>query len=91
MADDQFPFPSAPRRSGSLPTPSERVWSGFLAFLAELPPGTRAAFLLHEVFNIDHAEIGRMLGATAEESRRQDVAARPHARALRAAGERRTP
>lgn len=88
MTADEFPSHD-PRPPDVLPTPAERVWSDFLAFLAELPSGARAAFLLHDVFRIDHAEIARMLGASPDETRRLIELARVAAR--RDAGEGRAP
>lgn len=42
----------------------ETLGTAFLLLLERLAPVERAAFLLHEVFDIDHAEIGAMLGKT---------------------------
>jgi RNA polymerase sigma-70 factor (ECF subfamily) len=43
---------------------AEQVSMAFLVLLQRLTPAERAVFLLHEVFDIEHAEIARMLGKT---------------------------
>ncbi|HTK29206.1 MAG TPA: RNA polymerase sigma-70 factor [Vicinamibacterales bacterium] len=48
---------------------SESVTLAFLVLLERLSPEERAVFLLKEVFEYDHAEVGAMLGTTAENSR----------------------
>jgi RNA polymerase sigma-70 factor (ECF subfamily) len=48
---------------------SESVTLAFLVLLEKLSPEERAAFLLKDVFGYEHAEIARMLGTTAENSR----------------------
>jgi len=65
------------------PTPAERVWSRFLAFLDELPATTRAVFLLHEVFGFGHADIAFVLGIAQDECRDHLERARMRARACR--------
>jgi RNA polymerase sigma-70 factor (ECF subfamily) len=42
---------------------------GVLLMLQRLSPGERAALLLHEVFDVPHAEVGRILGLKTEHSR----------------------
>jgi RNA polymerase sigma factor (sigma-70 family) len=42
---------------------------GVLLMLQRLSPGERAALLLHEVFDVPHGEVGRILGLTAGHSR----------------------
>ena len=42
--------------------PSSRVWSEFLAVLAQLPPITRVVFLLHAVFDASDTEVERLTG-----------------------------
>lgn len=42
---------------------------GVLLMLQRLSPDERAALLLHEVFDVPHAEIGRILGVKTEHSR----------------------
>lgn len=42
---------------------------GVLLMLQRLSPGERAALLLHEVFDVPHGEVGRILGLTEEHSR----------------------
>jgi RNA polymerase sigma-70 factor (ECF subfamily) len=48
---------------------SESVTLAFLVLLEKLSPEERAAFLLKDVFEYDHAEIADMLGTTPENSR----------------------
>jgi len=78
MKDEILPPSGAP-----LSTPSERVWSRFLAFLDELPATTRAVFLLHEVFGFGHADIAFVLGIAQDECRDQFERAQARARACR--------
>lgn len=47
----------------------ESVTLAFLVLLEKLSPEERAVFLLKDVFEYEHAEIGAMLGMTAENSR----------------------
>ena len=61
------------------PTPSERVWSEFLAVLDALPPSTRAAFMLHEVFGATYQDISRLLGLPLPACRQQVELARAYA------------
>jgi RNA polymerase sigma-70 factor (ECF subfamily) len=61
---------------------AESLSTAFLLMLERLTPTQRAAFLLHEVFAFDHAEIARIL-ETSEPNARQLVA---RARAHLAAG-----
>ena len=48
---------------------AESVTLAFLVLLEQLSPEERAVFVLKDVFEYDHAEIGEMLGTTAENSR----------------------
>ena len=48
---------------------SESVTLAFLVLLETLAPEERAVFLLKEVFEYDHGEIGEMLGISAANSR----------------------
>lgn len=48
---------------------AESVTLAFLVLLETLSPEERAVFLLKDVFEYDHAEIGRMLGISADHSR----------------------
>src|SRR5262245_14018366 len=48
---------------------SESVTLAFLVLLEKLSPEERAVFLLKDIFEYDHAEIGEMLGTTADNSR----------------------
>jgi RNA polymerase sigma-70 factor (ECF subfamily) len=48
---------------------SESVTLAFLVLLETLSPEERAAFLLKDVFEYEHAEIAEMLGTTTENSR----------------------
>jgi DNA-directed RNA polymerase specialized sigma24 family protein len=73
--------PEFPPRRDRPPTPSERVWSEFLFVLEELPPGARAAFLLHDVFAASHADIAVALGIPLDECRRHVELARTRAHA----------
>lgn len=62
---DRLPEPVAPER-----TPLARLESldqlsiAFLVLLQRLTPAERAVFLLHEVFDTEHAEIAQRLGKT---------------------------
>jgi len=51
-----------------------------LLTLERLSPLERAAFLLHDVFDMDHADIGRALGRTEEACRQLAARARQHVR-----------
>ncbi|MEH6417104.1 sigma factor-like helix-turn-helix DNA-binding protein [Pseudomonas sp. CGJS7] len=44
------------------PANADRIWSEFLLALSALPPQTRAAFVLHEVFAIGYDDIARWIG-----------------------------
>src|SRR5881394_1951531 len=48
---------------------AESVTLAFLVLLEKLSPEERAVFLLKEVFEYDHAEIGEMLGTSVDNSR----------------------
>ena len=48
---------------------SESITFAFLVLLEKLSPEERAVFLLKDVFDYDHSEIGAMLGMSAENSR----------------------
>lgn len=48
---------------------SESVTLAFLVLLEKLSPEERAVFILKDIFDYDHAEVGAMLGTTAENSR----------------------
>ena len=50
--------------------------------IAQLPPGYRAAFVLHDVDGFDHAEVARMLGIAEGTSKSQVHKARMKMRAL---------
>ena len=50
--------------------------------IAQLPPGYRAAFVLHDVEGFDHAEVGRLLGIAEGTSKSQVHKARMKMRAL---------
>ena len=78
MKDENPPPPGAP-----LPTPPDRVWSQFQAFLDELPGPMRAAFLLHDVFGVPYADIAFVLGASQEACRVHVERAREYAQARR--------
>ncbi|MDR0182001.1 sigma factor-like helix-turn-helix DNA-binding protein [Lysobacter arvi] len=78
MRDEDLPPTGAP-----VPTPPERVWSHFQAFLDELPGPVRAAFLLHDVFGVRYVDIAFVLGASQQQCRDHVERAREHARAQR--------
>src|ERR1700727_2761988 len=48
---------------------SESLTMAFLVLLESLTPLERAVFLLHEVFDYSHAEIGEIVGQSEEASR----------------------
>src|SRR5204862_2168267 len=48
---------------------AESVTLAFLVLLEKLSPEERAVFLLKEIFEYDHAEIGHILGLTTDNSR----------------------
>src|SRR3954470_1431202 len=48
---------------------AELVTLAFLVLLEKLSPEERAVFLLKEIFEYDHSEIGEMLGMTVDKSR----------------------
>lgn len=48
---------------------AESVTLAFLVLLEKLSPEERAVFLLKDIFEYDHGEIGEMLGTTSENSR----------------------
>ena len=48
---------------------AESLQTAFMLLLERLAPRQRAAYLLFEVFGLEHAEIGRALGISAENSR----------------------
>jgi len=50
--------------------------------IAQLPPGYRAAFVLHDVEGFDHAEVGRLLGIAEGTSKSQVHKARMKMREL---------
>jgi RNA polymerase sigma-70 factor (ECF subfamily) len=56
----------------------ESLSLAFLLLLEKLTPGERAAFLLHEVFDYDHAEVAEMLGKTEANCRQLLRRARQH-------------
>ena len=68
MASDELDESLPPRVSAGRLTPEkldlERA-------IARLPPGYRAAFVLHDVEGFDHAEVGRLLGIAEGTSKSQ--------------------
>jgi RNA polymerase sigma-70 factor (ECF subfamily) len=56
----------------------ESVTLAFLVLLEKLSPEERAAFVLKDVFDYDHAEIGAILGTSAEHSRQLLHRAKSH-------------
>jgi RNA polymerase sigma-70 factor (ECF subfamily) len=57
---------------------AESVTLAFLVLLEKLSPEERAVFLLKEIFEYDHAEIGEILGLTADNSRQLLHRAKTH-------------
>ena len=52
---------------GMDPSPDAgHVWPEFLAVLAQLPPTTRAVFLLHALFDMTDTEVERLTGVRKE-------------------------
>ena len=74
--------PGAARRPGHPPV-LDRIDIG--RAVGALPPGYRAAFVLHDVAGYEHAEIARMRGCTAGNSKSQLHNARARLRELLAA------
>ena len=70
--------PAAPRRGGRLT--ADRL--DLERAIAQLPPGYRAAFVLHDVEGFDHAEVGRLLGIAEGTSKSQVHKARMKMREL---------
>ena len=66
-------------RRGNRPRAVERI--AIKDAVGALPPGYRAAFLLHDVAGYEHEEVGRMLGCNAVTSRSQLHRARAKLRA----------
>ena len=62
--------------------PSARVWSEFLAALAQLPPTTRVVFLLHAVFDASDTEVERLTGVHRDDCARHLAEARRVVRAF---------
>jgi RNA polymerase sigma-70 factor (ECF subfamily) len=60
------------------PLDLESIQFGFLLLLERLDPRERAVFLLHEVFDYSHAEIGEMLGISEVLSRQSLHRAKKH-------------
>jgi RNA polymerase sigma-70 factor (ECF subfamily) len=57
---------------------AESVTLAFLVLLEKLSPEERAVFLLKEIFEYDHAEIGEILGLSADNSRQLLHRAKTH-------------
>ena len=64
-------------------TEADRVWTEFMAALDTMAPETRAAFLLHEVFEASYDEIARLIGLPADICRSRIEHARASARMQR--------
>jgi RNA polymerase sigma-70 factor (ECF subfamily) len=62
---------------------ADTISMAFLLVLERLGPTERAVFLLHDVFDYDFAEIGRIVGKSAENCRQIAVRARKHVSAHR--------
>lgn len=62
---------------------SGQVSLAFLALLEQLGPGERAAFLLKDVFDYDHARIAELLGCSEDNARQRVHRARMRLRAAR--------
>lgn len=78
------PWLPEPVFTGQLADPSaspsmlESLSMAFLLLLEKLTPAERAAFLLHEVFEYDHAEVAQILGKTEANCRQLLRRARRH-------------
>ena len=72
------PVASGPRVTGALRI--ERL--DLERAVAQLPPGYRAAFVLHDVEGFDHAEVARLLDVAEGTSKSQVHKARLRLRAL---------
>jgi len=83
QTDDVETGGRAGARRGSSPRAVERI--AIERAVGQLPPGYRAAFVLHDVEGYGHEEIGRMLGCDAGTSRSQLHRARAKLRASLAA------
>ncbi|HEY5804957.1 MAG TPA: sigma factor-like helix-turn-helix DNA-binding protein [Lysobacter sp.] len=62
-----------------MPSKADRVWSEFMTALDGLAPDTRAAFLLHEVFEASYDEIARLIGEPVDTCQAHVEYARAHA------------
>jgi RNA polymerase sigma-70 factor (ECF subfamily) len=65
------------------PVDLESISLGFLVLLERLTPVERAVFLLHQVFDYSHAEIGEILGTNESASRQSLHRAKQHVAAGR--------
>lgn len=69
------PLPSRPLA----PSNAERVWHEFLLALDALPPGARAALLLHALFQANAEDIALLIGEPAPACRAHLADARAQA------------
>jgi len=62
----------------AMPQRAESVTLAFLVLLEKLSPEERAVFLLNDIFEYDHAEVGEMLGISVDSSRQLLHRAKTH-------------
>lgn len=81
-ATDSLDEPDAPEPAATTPvvTPIRRM--DLERAIARLPPGCRAAFVLHDVEGFEHQEVARILGVTEGTSKSQVHKARLKLRAI---------
>jgi RNA polymerase sigma-70 factor (ECF subfamily) len=77
------PVPTEAGRLGGVPVDPEQISLAFLALLERLSPLERAAYVLAEAFDFDHAEIAAALGRAEPAVRQLLHRAREHVRAGR--------
>lgn len=78
-----LPEPVADAMIGEPRELSFALETAFLVLLERASPKERAAFLLHEVFGLEHAEVGTTLGTSAVASRKLASRARAHVASVR--------
>ncbi|QQP95212.1 sigma factor-like helix-turn-helix DNA-binding protein [Lysobacter enzymogenes] len=71
--------PNSPPPRPFAPANAERVWREFLLALDALPPGARAALLLHALFQASAEDIARLIGEPAPACRAHLADARAQA------------
>ena len=80
LASDELDESLPPPRASGARLTAERL--DLERAIAQLPPGYRAAFVLHDVEGFDHAEVGRLLGIAEGTSKSQVHKARMKMREL---------